>query len=41
MKVLGQHRNLQILRPAASEVVILRLRHHQDNQVAIYIDLKL
>ena len=30
----------QNLRPAASKVIILGLRHHQDSQVAIYIDIK-
>ena len=34
-------RKLQNLQPAASKNIILRLRHHQDSQVAIYIDLKL
>ena len=32
---------LQILRPAANKVMILRLWHHQDSQVAIYIDPRL
>ena len=31
---------MQNLRPTASKVMILRLRHHQDSQVAIYIDIK-
>ena len=30
-------KNLQNLLPAASKVIILRLRHHQDSQVATYI----
>ena len=34
-------KKLQNLRPAAFKVMILRLRHHQDSQVAIYIDTKL
>ena len=29
------------MRPAASKVIILRLRHHQHSQVVIYIDTKL
>ena len=31
-------KKLQTLRPAASKVIILQLRHHQDSQVTIYID---
>ena len=34
-------KKLQNLRPAASKVMILRLQHHQDSQVVIYIDAKL
>ena len=34
-------KKLQNLRPAASKVMILWLWHHQDSQVAIYIDTKL
>ena len=34
-------RKRQNLRPAACKVMILRLRHHQDSQVAIYINTKL
>ena len=34
-------KNLKKLRPAASKVMILWLRHHQDSQVAFYIDNKL
>ena len=34
-------KNLQNLRPAASKVMILRLWHDQDSQVAIYIDTQL
>ena len=33
-------KELQSLRPAASKVMILWLWHHQDSQVAIYIDAK-
>ena len=33
-------KKMQNLRPAASKVIILGLRHHQDSQVAIYIDIK-
>ena len=33
-------KKMQNLRPAASKVMTLRLRHHQDSQVAIYIDIK-
>ena len=29
---------LQNLQPAASKVIVLRLQHHQDSQVVIYID---
>ena len=36
-----QAKKLQYLRPAASKVIILRLRHHQDSQVAICIDTKI
>ena len=31
-------KKLQNLRPAACKVITLRLRHHQDSQVAIKID---
>ena len=31
----------QNMRPAACRVIILRLRHHQNRQVAIYIDPRL
>ena len=31
----------KILRPAASKVMILWLRHHQESQVAFYIDSKI
>ena len=31
----------QNLRPAASKIIILGLRHHQDSQAVIYIDTKL
>ena len=34
-------KKLQNLWPVASKVTILRLRHHQDRQVVIYIDTKL
>ena len=33
-------KKLQNLRPAASKVMILRLQHHQDSQVVIYIGTK-
>ena len=32
---------LKNLQPVACKVMILRLRHHQDSQVAFYIDTKL
>ena len=34
-------KKMQNLRPATSEIIILRLRHHERNQVAIFNDLKL
>ena len=34
-------KKLQNLRPAATKIIILRLRHHQDSQVVIYINPKI
>ena len=34
-------KKMQNMQPAASKNMILRLRHHQDSQGAIYIDTKL
>ena len=34
-------KKMQNMQPAASKNMILRLRHHQDSQGAIYIDIKL
>ena len=36
-----RQKKLQNLRLAASKVMILWLRHHQDSQCAFYIDIKL